>query len=120
VGQAPRHALDRAGVHHVALWDIAGKAAGLPIHRLLGTVRHQLPAYISSWVHADSATYAEEAAAYKDQGFAAYKLHPPTQRRMLRAEQGVTIADDIEACEPVRDRVGGDYRLMLDSAWAYS
>ncbi|MEA3183733.1 MAG: hypothetical protein QOJ74_210, partial [Ilumatobacteraceae bacterium] len=37
------------GYVDVALWDIAGKAAGLPIHRLLGTVRHELPAYISSW-----------------------------------------------------------------------
>jgi L-alanine-DL-glutamate epimerase-like enolase superfamily enzyme len=104
----------------VALWDIAGKAAGLPIHRLLGNVRHEVPAYISSWIHGDNATYAEEAAAYKAQGFTAYKMHPPTQRRMLRGEPGVTIADDIEACELVRDAVGPDYRLMLDSAWAYS
>ena len=104
----------------VALWDIAGKAADLPVHRLLGTVRQELPAYISSWVHHDSATYAEEAVAYKEQGFTAYKLHPPTQRRMLRGERGVTIADDIDACQLVRDRVGEHYRLMLDSAWAYS
>ena len=39
---------------------------------------------------------------------------------MLRGEHGVTIADDIEACELVRDQAGSDYRLMLDSAWAYS
>jgi len=44
------------GYIDVALWDIAGKAADLPIHRLLGTVRHELPAYISSWIHPDSAT----------------------------------------------------------------
>ncbi len=108
------------GYVDVALWDIAGKASGLPIHRLLGTVRHELPAYISSWIHGDNATYAEEAAAYKAQGFTAYKLHPPTQRRMLRGERGVTTADDIVACELVRGAVGPDYRLMLDSAWAYS
>lgn len=107
------------GYVDVALWDIAGKAAGLPIHRLLGTVRHEVPAYISSWVHPDSKTYADEAAAYREQGFSAYKLHPPTQRRMLHGEP-VTIADDIEACDLVRDQVGSDYRLMLDSAWAYS
>jgi L-alanine-DL-glutamate epimerase-like enolase superfamily enzyme len=108
------------GYVDVALWDIAGKAAGLPIHRLLGTVRHEVPAYVSSWVHPESAIYAEEAAAYKEQGFSAYKLHPPTQRRMLRGEPGVTIHDDIEACDLVRDQVGPQYRLMLDSAWAYS
>jgi len=52
------------GYIDVALWDIAGKAADLPIHRLLGTVRHELPAYISSWIHPDSATNAEEAASW--------------------------------------------------------
>src|SRR3954468_1693034 len=32
----------------VALWDILGKVAGLPIHRLLGTCRDKAPAYASS------------------------------------------------------------------------
>src|SRR5690606_32845283 len=31
------------GAVDVALWDIAGKVAGLPIHRLLGTARHSVP-----------------------------------------------------------------------------
>ena len=79
-----------------------------------------MPAYVSSWVHGDNPTYAEEALAYREQGFTAYKLHPPTQRRMLRGESGVTIADDITACRLVREAVGADYRVMLDSAWAYS
>ncbi|MCY3972413.1 MAG: mandelate racemase, partial [Acidobacteria bacterium] len=36
------------GAVDVALWDLAGKAAGEPIHRLLGTYRDRLPAYASS------------------------------------------------------------------------
>ena len=32
----------------VALWDIAGKVANLPVHRLLGTYRETAPAYASS------------------------------------------------------------------------
>ena len=49
--EARSRALDNTvqGYVDVALWDIAGKVAGLPIHRLLGTVRTTVPAYVSSW-----------------------------------------------------------------------
>ncbi len=36
------------GALDVALWDIAGKVAGLPIHRLIGSARKKVPAYASS------------------------------------------------------------------------
>jgi L-alanine-DL-glutamate epimerase-like enolase superfamily enzyme len=36
------------GAIDVALWDIGGKTAGMPIHRLLGTCRDRIPAYASS------------------------------------------------------------------------
>ena len=107
------------GYIDVALWDIAGKVAGLPIHRLLGTCRDRVPTHASSWVHNDCETYAEEAVAYKELGLRGYKLHPPTQRR-LHQGQPVPLDDDIRACSLVRDAVGGDYTVMLDSAWAYS
>jgi L-alanine-DL-glutamate epimerase-like enolase superfamily enzyme len=110
------------GYVDLALWDIAGKVAGLPVHRLLGTCRTTVPAYASSWVHPDNATYAEEAAAYAAQGFPGYKLHPPTQRRRMPIGDGgpVAIAEDIAVCAEVRATVGEGYCLMLDPAWAYS
>jgi L-alanine-DL-glutamate epimerase-like enolase superfamily enzyme len=40
------------GACDIALWDIAGKAAGLPIHRLIGTTRDHIAAYASSEIHA--------------------------------------------------------------------
>jgi len=49
------------GAMDVALWDIAGKIAGLPIHQLLGSYRDRVPAYISSAVLATPEAYAEEA-----------------------------------------------------------
>jgi L-alanine-DL-glutamate epimerase-like enolase superfamily enzyme len=111
------------GYIDIALWDILGKATGQPIHRLFGSSRTRVPSYASSWVHADNATYPEEALAYRERGFVGYKLHPPTQRRMMPiggSTSLVPLREDIETCAAVRQAVGDDYRLMLDSAWAYS
>jgi L-alanine-DL-glutamate epimerase-like enolase superfamily enzyme len=96
------------GAVDVALWDLAGKAYGQPIHRLLGTYRERIPAYASSQVLSTPEEYAEQALAYKAGGWAAYKIHPPTRWR-----------DDIKVCEAVRRAVGGDYTIMLDSTWSY-
>ena len=65
------------GAVDVALWDLAGKAAGMPIHRLLGTTRHSIPAYASSQVLDSAEAYAAEAVSFRDTGWAAYKIHPP-------------------------------------------
>ena len=96
------------GAVDVALWDLAGKVAGLPIHRLIGTYRERIPAYASSQVLAGPDAYAEEALSYKEQGWAAYKIHP----RLVPRE-------DIAACAATRRAVGDDYTLMLDSTWGY-
>jgi len=96
------------GAADIALWDIAGKAAGLPIHQLLGSYRDRVPAYISSAVLATPQAYAEEARHYRSLNLAAYKIHPPQSWR-----------EDIKVCEAVRKAVGDDYLLMLDSVWSY-
>ena len=96
------------GAVDIALWDIAGKAANLPIHSLLGSYRDRVPAYISSAVLASPGDYADEALHYKALNFAAYKIHPPQIWR-----------EDIKVCEAVRKAVGDDYLLMLDAAWSY-
>jgi L-alanine-DL-glutamate epimerase-like enolase superfamily enzyme len=96
------------GAVDIALWDIAGKAAGLPIHRLLGSYRDRVPAYISSAVLASPEAYAQEAQQYQSLNLAAYKIHPPQSWR-----------EDIKVCEAVRKAVGDGYLLMLDSAWSY-
>ena len=95
------------GAVDVALWDLVGKAMGQPIHRLLGTFRESVPAYASSAVLPSPEAYAEEALKHKEGGWAAYKIHPPTEWRK-----------DIKVCEAVR-RAVGDYTIMLDSTWAY-
>ncbi|MGE0765746.1 MAG: enolase C-terminal domain-like protein [Hyphomicrobiaceae bacterium] len=96
------------GAVDVALWDLAGKIAGMPVHKLLGGYRTSVPAYASSAVLASHDAYADEAQSFKARGWGAYKIHPPTQWET-----------DIKVCEAVRKAVGDDYRIMLDSTWSY-
>lgn len=96
------------GAVDVALWDLAGKAAGVPIHKLMGSYRSSVPAYASSIVFEDPQMYVDEAVRYKEAGWTAYKIHPPAIPEL-----------DIKICEAVRAAVGDDYRLMLDSTWSY-
>ena len=97
------------GALDVALWDLAGKVCGMPVHRLLGTCRHRVPAYASSQVLDATEAYVEQARAFKAANWAAYKIHPPQDWR-----EGITL------CEAVRKGVGDDYMLMLDATWGYS
>jgi L-alanine-DL-glutamate epimerase-like enolase superfamily enzyme len=97
------------GAVDIALYDIAAKAAGLPLYKLLGGYRESIPAYASSAVMSSRTEYAEEAVSFKENGWAAYKIHPPTVWR-----------EDIEVCRAVRDAVGDDYDIMLDSTWSYT
>lgn len=106
------------GFVDVALWDIAGKVAGLPIHRLLGTYRDRIGAYISSWVHRTPQDYVDEALHYRAEGWAGYKMHPLTQLRMFGMRPELTVDIDIDTCRLVRQATP-DWCLMLDSAWAY-
>jgi L-alanine-DL-glutamate epimerase-like enolase superfamily enzyme len=105
------------GAIDVALWDLAGKIANQPIHRLLGNYKDHLPSYISSWVHAKPQDYADEAAHYVEQGWIGYKPHPPTQWRKLG--QAIEADVDIETCRLIREAVNTETILMLDSACAY-
>ena len=103
-----RNPLD-IGAVDVALWDIAGKVAGLPIHQLLGSCKEHVPAYASSaWLPSPEA-YAEEALHFRSLGWTAYKMHP----------HGVP-KEDVAICRAVREAVGEDMVLMLDSMWAYN
>jgi L-alanine-DL-glutamate epimerase-like enolase superfamily enzyme len=96
------------GAIDVALWDIAGKVADMPIHSLLGSFRDKVPAYASSQILPSASAYAEEAKYYQSINWPAYKIHPPQAWR-----------EDIKVCQAVRNAVGDDYTLMLDPGWCY-
>lgn len=97
------------GAVDVALWDIAGKVAGLPVHRLLGTCRDRIPVYVSSANLPTPGQYGEEAASYRNRGMHGYKIHPHGHAQ-----------EDIAICAAVRQAVGPDFKLMLDPATRYN
>ena len=75
--------------------------------------------YFSSGHHARPEDYADEARYWKEErGWTGYKLHPP--RAPWLAPPSPPIGFDVEACAAVRDAVGPEMALMLDSSWSYS
>lgn len=88
----------------IALWDIAGKAAGLPLYRLFGNERRMtIPFYASLFCYEDPDLVGERAAAAKAEGFQHIKLH----------ETG-----EAEICS-ARNAVGSETKLMFDLSGAW-
>lgn len=100
----------------IALWDIAGKVAGLPIHKLIGGAhRTEVKAYgygmmLKRESLADHlARFADEAAAIKEAGFAATKM-----------KVGLGPKEDVQLAEAVRKGVGDDFPFMVDANHCYT
>ncbi|CAN7628773.1 mandelate racemase/muconate lactonizing enzyme family protein [Bosea sp. LjRoot237] len=93
----------------IALWDIAGKQAGQPIHKLLGGMgRTELAAYASSINWLDDATVEAEVAAVLQAGF-----------REIKVKLGHPLRDAIARAKLVRKLAGDDIALYVDANWAY-
>lgn len=70
----------------IALWDIAGKAAGLPLHRLLGAAGgRSIPGYASLFRYGDPEIVAERCRAAAGQGYRWIKLHEIAEREVAAA-----------------------------------
>lgn len=93
----------------IALWDLLGKAHGLPVARLLGGHgRPRLPAYASSILLDTPEVMAREAAALVGQGFGAVKM-----------KVGEGLAVDAARMRAVREAVGPGVDVMLDANSGY-
>ena len=98
-----------AGVD-MALWDIIGKAANLPLYKLWGGEKEKIIPYASMVVLSTPEERAEQAVSLQEQGWKAMKLR-------LHYE---TLAEDIELVEAVRSAVGPDFTIMVDANQAQS
>jgi galactonate dehydratase len=100
----------------VACWDIAGKAAGRPVHDLLGgRIRDKVPVYANGWYRTDRTpeAFAERAADVVGLGYRALKFDPfgAAYRVMDRREEDLSIA----IVAAVRDAVGPAVDLMIEA-----
>ena len=91
----------------VALWDIRGKALGMPVWKLLGAQSGVVPAYASGylWRHYDLDALAETAASLAAEGFRAMKFRMGAER---------TVADELARLRTMREAVGDGVDLMVD------
>lgn len=78
----------------IALWDIAGKAANLPLHRLLGGAgRESLPAYASLLKYRDPERVAARVSQAIGQGYRHIKLHETEEAEVKAAR--LAAGDDV-------------------------
>ena len=100
----------------IALWDIAGKVAGLPLHKLIGGAhRDRVRAYgygmmLKRESVADHvARFRDEAAAILDMGFTATSM-----------KVGLGPRDDVRLCQAVAEAVGDRGLFMVDANHCYT
>ena len=100
----------------IALWDIAGKVSGLPLHKLIGGAhRTDVPCYGYGMMLRDEPVadlakrFEDEAAAIREMGFVATKM-----------KTGFGPKPDVKLCEAVRRGVGDDFKFMVDANHCYT
>jgi len=96
----------------IALWDIKGKSANLPVFRLMGGTRTDVFTYAVGGMYRKDgkpSDYAEELADFAKQGFEAVKLK----------SGGLALDRELERIRAVRAAIGPDVQLALDVNAAY-
>jgi L-alanine-DL-glutamate epimerase-like enolase superfamily enzyme len=91
----------------IALWDIKGKALGLPVHELMGGARRdRIPAYASVLMPDTPEEVSAEVKRCRAEGFRAVKMGWGTL--------GVDMAADVERVRAARAAAGDDMEVMID------
>ncbi len=90
----------------IALWDALGKRANLPLHRLWGHFRSQLPTYGSGCFRGSGGDgMIAKALHYKERGYKAIKM---------QVAHTADLATDLDNVKRMREAVGPDIDIMID------
>ena len=92
----------------MALYDILGKVAGLPLFRLFGSARTQFETDITTGIDTPAAM-AAETKGYADRGY-----------KTLKVKVGLNPDDDVARIQAVRDAVGYDINVRIDANQGWS
>lgn len=93
----------------IALWDIVGKAANLPVYKLLGgKAREKIECYASSLLFKDTELLVEEALELVEKGYHSIKL-----------KVGQGLQEDIKNVRAIRKAIGENINLMIDANSAF-
>ncbi len=93
------------GLFDVALWDLAGRAAGLPAYKLMGGMRESIPAYASTVTFDTTEEFLDVASQCIELGYPAIKLHAWGDAKR-----------DAALCLALREHVGDEMDLMYDGS----
>ena len=104
-----------SGLEH-AMWDIAGKAYGAPVHKLIGgACRDKIRVYANGWSGGNPTpeSLAERASEVIEAGFTALKFDPIPGR--WRTYVGKEVEDAaVENVRAVREAVGPDVDILVE------
>lgn len=89
----------------VAVWDAIGKAARLPIYKLLGGAKDRVMAYASTGEIKSPAEHAKDALKYREMGFCGIKIR-------IHSDD---LERDVAPVRAVREAVGDDMKIMVDA-----
>ncbi|MDA0663583.1 MAG: mandelate racemase/muconate lactonizing enzyme family protein [Proteobacteria bacterium] len=96
----------------VALWDLVGQKAGMPLHRLWGNYRTKVPVYGSGcWRGMGGEGMAEKAKRFVSEGYKAIKM---------QVGHIWTDTQDVANVKMVRDAVGPEIDIMVDVNMAWT
>ncbi len=100
----------------IALWDILGQVAGLPIYVMLGgQVREKIPLYADHGIFGGARSWeecVERIVGMKESGFGMFKWDPFAGGG---TPEPAELKEHIKKVEMVREAVGTDYPLAIDA-----